>query len=117
MPRSRQPGPARVTYGILQEAGGVAAARYLADQLSARMGQSYGVREVRDLLRNYRGIRKLGAGYYALGESEMPSVDQWVTDFVEEQGRHDDGDVANAVLETYPHGSRRGVLAWLAQTR
>lgn len=101
---------------ILASAGGVAGARYLADQLGEADGRSYTVRDIRDRFRHCAtAIRKLGAGYYALHVHPAPPVMSWVLEHLGQHGPTPEGDLAERIMGAYPHGHRRAVRHWLHQ--
>lgn len=110
-------GPARGSpaYSILREAGGCAGAKWIARQLSRRNGEDVSVRQVRERLKNYGSIRKLGAGYYVLDGLDLPSVKEHLDHVMAERGLLSVDDAIEEVLQTYPYGDEYAVRCWIHQ--
>ena len=102
----------------LQRLGGIASARAIAQRMAAPHAPPPTVREVRDRLRNAGdGLRKLGAGYYALSGRRAEPVQSWAEARLRQLHREPVTGFCRAVLATYPHGDVRAISAWLHQSR
>ena len=95
--------------------GGVGGANELARRLTRRMRRRVTVRQVRDRLRHTNGVRKLGAGYYAVRYHPAIEVAAWAEARIRATGPIDAEELVKQILEEYPHGDRRAVNAWVFQ--
>ena len=103
-------------HAVLRDAGGVAGALYIATETAALTGYEITVRDIRDVFRHYGGgVRKIGAGYYAVRDSDAPDVFDWVCDNLTDEQRADRDIVTESVLDEYPHGDSRAVQCWFDQ--
>ncbi len=101
---------------VLVSLGGIASARAIADRLGELTGTPVSVRTVRDRLRHARGaVRKLGAGYFALGDQEAQPVLRWAENWLAERGEATVDELVDAILAAYPHGHRLSITAWAHQ--
>lgn len=108
--------PGRYARQVLAEVGGVAGAAYIARRLAERFAEPCTARRVRDLFRHSGPtVRKLGAGYYALGDAPHPPVEEWVAARIVQLGPQEISQVVEDVLKAYPKGHARAVRAWIAQ--
>ncbi len=100
----------------LEELGGIAGAKAIADKLDEVNQASVTVRQVRDRFRNTGGaVRKLGAGYFATRRCRDAPVGDFVQQLISSKGAMFANEVCGAILAKYPNGDERAVLAWLYQ--
>ena len=96
---------------VLASAGGIASGSYIAKKLGVS------VRTVRDRLRhNGNSVVKLGGGYFALTGADIAPV----LVFAERKtlqvgGKISVTELAEKVMQEYPHGSVLAIRGWLAQ--
>ena len=95
--------------------GGLGGAAELARRLSRRLRRRVSVRQVRDRLRHTNGVRKLGAGYYAVRYHPAIEVADWAAARIQAHGPTDAEVLVKQILDEYPHGDRRAVNAWIYQ--
>ena len=94
---------------VLARFGGVSGVHHLARQLNLP------ARVVRDRLRRASRVCNLGAGYFALAEMPVPSVENWTEAYLRLAGEISFEEMVQAILTRFPRGHAKSVEAWLRQ--
>jgi len=121
LPKAARPATPRPRRGlsardVLSRLGGIAGARAIAEAMTAQSGEEVTVRQIRDRLRNTGdAVRKLGAGYFAVRAQKVEPVLDWVEARLEANGSEPVEGMLAAILENYPLGDARAIVAWLHQ--
>ena len=102
----RETSPAQVLAGL----GGLASSHAIAEGLDPTPT----LREVRDRLKDWDGIRKLGGGFFALRDHPAPPLGDWLSRWLGAR-RHPEDDVLDAIQAAWPHGHRPSIRAWMHQ--
>ncbi len=108
------PGP-RSPRQLLAAAGGLAGVHHLATCLSRLEERPVRPRDVRDRLRNCRGVRKLGGGYAALDTHPSPPLAEWCGGWLAQREDVQIDTLVAAILAAHPHGDAGAVESWIRQ--
>lgn len=95
--------------------GGIGGAAEIARRLTRRLRKRVSVRMVRDRLRHTNGVRKLGAGYYAVRYHPAATVSDWAASLIAQEGAISADELVKRILAQYPNGAQRAVNAWVYQ--
>ena len=105
-PSPSETSPAQILAGL----GGLASSQAIAE----RIDPVPTLREMRDRLKDWDGIRKLGGGFFALRDHPAPLLGEWLSHWLGAR-RLPETEVLDAILAAWPHGHGPSIRAWMHQ--
>ena len=97
-------------FQILAKLGGVASARAIAMQQTTPMS----VRTIRDRLKGWNQIQKLGGGFYKLDTHPSPNLHDWLVYNLADQKQSLNFVIA-FITKNWPHPDPAAIKAWIFQ--
>ena len=105
---------ARLARQLLADAGGIASARYVRDEMTHLGREPLTIRQTRDLLKSPK-IRKLGAGYFTTQNTVFEPVLDWAERELFNAPPAMVCALIEAILAHYPRGDPEAIRRWIQQ--